>query len=70
MNPERKRRLPDGRYELDDGSVLYLFTAELLPPEADPYKGVRHGRPARSPSLPPEDEPPADTPPPGPPAGG
>ena len=61
--------MPDGRYELDDGSVLHVFTAEWLPPEADPYKGVRIGRPARSPSLPPEDGPPTDTPPPQPPNG-
>lgn len=53
MNPDQPRRR---RKETESTAVLIQFTAELLPPEADPYKGVRIGRPERSPSLPPDDE--------------
>jgi hypothetical protein len=63
MNPDQPRRR---RKETEAGdTILVQFTAELLPPEADPYNGVRIGRPERSPSLPPDDDrtepkPPAD----------
>jgi len=54
MNPDQPRRR---RKEAEAGdTILVQFTAELLPPEADPYNGVRIGRPERSPSLPPDDE--------------
>ena len=50
-----------GRRRRDDSDAgdteVIVLRPRLLTPEEDPYGGVRIGRPARSPSLPPEQPP-------------
>jgi hypothetical protein len=59
--PKKRRRSP---YTESYNTILVEFTAKLIPGDQDPLRGERKGRPARSPSLPPEEPKPDDRPPP------
>ena len=60
--PRKRRRSP---YTESYKTILVEFTAKMLPPDhPDAPKGERKGRPARSPSLPPEEPKPDENPPP------
>lgn len=66
MNPEKKPRR-HSPYAGTKDTVLVEFTAELIPGDSpESLARERKGRPARSPSLPPEEsEPGEQAPPPG-----
>jgi hypothetical protein len=59
--PKKRRRSPDTE---GYNTILVRFTLEAIPGDQDPLRGERKGRPARSPSLPPEEPKPDDQPPP------
>jgi len=61
--PKPRRKTPKDPYTACENSILVRFTLKALPP--DPTR-ERKGRPARSPSLPPDEPKPGEqTPPPG-----
>jgi hypothetical protein len=54
MTSDEKRPSPKGRTHMD--AITHRLVLHPIPLDQDPTGGVRIGRPARSPSLPPLDD--------------